>query len=58
MSADTGNRGPANRSWLSGILSGGQPGSAPGKKVVRTGTEKGTNRKVVEYEDGTFGYAP
>ena len=30
--------------------------SAP-KTVVRTGTEKGTNRKIVQYSDGTTGYA-
>jgi hypothetical protein len=32
------------------------PAQTSEKRVVRTGTEKGTNRKIVQYSDGTTAY--
>lgn len=43
-----------------GLKAGGPAGSSPGKSsksVKRTGTDKRTGRKIVEYTDGTVEYA-
>jgi len=40
------------------VAPGGMAGAPAGKTVVRTGTENGTGRKVIQYSDGSVAYAP